>query len=221
MEKQQQNVKKLLRFIQNAEKLKTVIRHSYTSNKTRTESVADHSWMICLMAIILFEYIQQPFDQMKVLKMLIIHDLAEVLVGDIPSHEKSERQNNKKQEESKAMEKILSKLPVQIAKEFMMFFQEFEENKTTEAKIAQAIDKGEALIQHNIADITTWDQGDYNVNPFYRTELYDFDPFLRMFRNEVEKISYKKIKDPKHFSRLNPQHQTLYKKWKKQLSTRG
>lgn len=77
-------MQEILSFLTLAEKLKTTLRHSWTNDPARQESTAEHSWMICLLAMVLFGKTKLQLDQLKVLKMLVIHDLAEAITGDIP-----------------------------------------------------------------------------------------------------------------------------------------
>ena len=88
-------IQSILVFLKKAEKLKTELRHSWTSNTQRQESVAEHCWSACLIAILLFKELQEPVDQLKVLKMIVVHDLAEAIAGDIPAFEVSQQQTNK------------------------------------------------------------------------------------------------------------------------------
>lgn len=208
--KKQRIIKNLLQFYIEAEKLKTVMRHSYTSNNKRMESSADHSWMVSLIAITLFHHLTVKVDQLKVLKLVIIHDLAESITSDIPPFEISKRQENKKLLEKKAFEAITKQLDSPLKKEMQELFTEYEMRETVESKLAQALDKMEATIQHNIADIETWDQGDLDIHPFHRYDYFDFDIFLKEFRNGVEVISREKITKANMLNRLKPQFQKIY-----------
>lgn len=208
----QNTIKNLLSFFIDIEKLKIVVRHSWTSNSDRQESNAEHSWMMAMIAMTLFESLPKDIDQLKVLKMITLHDLAEVITTDIPSWEISERKRNKHALEEKALLQLTKPLPEKIAHEFLLLWQEFEEKRTLEAKLAQAIDKMEAVIQHNIADLSTWDQNDFDVHPFYKSELFDFDKFIRKLRDEVEIVSLKKIIQSKNMHRVKPE---LAKKWER------
>lgn len=207
----EKKAQKLLSFFIEIEKLKTVMRHSYTSNKTRQESSAEHSWLMGLIAMTVFEHLDKPVDQLKVLQLVLFHDLAEVITSDIPAFEISERQNNKKAAERKALEILLKPLAETQQKTFFALWEEFEDRKTFEAQVAQAIDKMEVLIQHNVADISTWDQGDFDIHPFYRNDFFDFDSFLRILRDEVEIMSLKKTLKENTMHRIKPEMQ---KKWK-------
>lgn len=95
-----EEIQKLLKFYKQAERLKAELRHSWTSNSDRKESVTEHVWMTLLVALTLMDKVEKKIGKLKVLKMLIIHDLGEAVVGDIPSHEISQRQDTKQMTES-------------------------------------------------------------------------------------------------------------------------
>lgn len=208
-------VENLLLFFIEIEKLKAVMRHSYTSNATRQESSAEHSWMMSIIAITLFQHLDRKVDQLKVLKLVLIHDLAEIITSDIPAFEVSERQTNKKAAEKKAFDLLTMNLEPETKTEFLSLFEEFEEYKTVEAQIAQAIDKMEVIIQHNIADIATWDQGDFDLHPFYRDNFFDFDSFMRTLRDRVEVMSRKKISTHNALDKLKPEFKKIYEELNK------
>jgi putative hydrolase of HD superfamily len=192
----------LLTFIRNAERLKTTYRHSWTSDIKRQESVADHSWMLSLLALVLPSLISVNVDAFRVLKMVVIHDLAESATGDIPAFEKSERQTNKYQNERNSLEDLVKEMPTRVANEILQLWEECEQKETNEAKLAQAIDKAEVLIQHNISDISTWDNGDYELGVYYRDDYFDFDQFIRVLKNEINKANWQKLSDAGTLDRL-------------------
>lgn len=206
----------ILDFIKSAEKLKTELRHSWTSDKSRQESVADHSWMLALMALLFFDYVNLKVDRLKVIKMVILHDLAEAVTGDIPTFEQSERntQDNKHAAELAAMQKLTAKLPAKQANEIIELWQEFEDRITNEAKMAQSLDKTEVLIQHTIADIDTWDDGDYWHGCYHNDERCNCDLFIRQFKDLVNKEMLEKLEDSNTLSRLRKEHIERYEKEK-------
>jgi len=212
--KNKQIIENLMSFFVASEKLKTTMRHSWTSNSRRQESSAEHSWMLCLIALTLFDQIEIKVDQLRVLKILIIHDLAEAIIGDIPAFDVQGRKN-KNEREKAAMEQLVKNLPTKTGKEIMELFEEYENNTTFEAKIAQAIDKFEAPFQHNIADISTWDQNDFNIHGRYKENYFEFEPFLKKLREALEDMSCKKITQAKQLHRLKPEIQEYYKKLNK------
>ncbi|HSX15784.1 MAG TPA: HD domain-containing protein [Candidatus Saccharimonadales bacterium] len=201
-----QDITELLLFIKRAEKLKTELRHSWLSDTGRQESVAEHSWMLSLIAMVIFDSIDIEIDQLKVLKMLVIHDLAEAVIGDIPSFEVSERKDNKYENELKAMKEITAGLPAKAATEMLALWQEMEDKQTPEAMLAQCIDKVEVLIQHIIADIETWDEGDFGLGPYNKDELFDFNPYMRALKDRVNELFWQKMEENNTLSHIKPEH---------------
>ncbi len=201
----------VLTFINMAEKLKTEMRHSWTSNSDRRESVAEHTWMMCLLALVLMEKVKLQLDKLKVLKIIIVHDLAETIVGDIPAFEVSTRKDSKFEDESNAIRKISDYLSdKKLSDEIVELWTDFEESITPEAKFAKAIDKIEVLIQHNTADFSTWGDGDYLLNPYYCDDLFDSDPFLRLIKDVVDTETMKKIEKGGKLSKVKLEYQ---EKW--------
>lgn len=212
--KNKQIIENLMSFFVASEKLKTTQRHSWTSDTGRQESSAEHSWMLCLIALTLFDQIEIKVDQLRVLKILIIHDLAETIIGDIPAFDVQGRKNKKEQEKA-AMEQLIKNLPTKTGKEVMELFDEYENKSTLEAKVAQAIDKFESPFQHNIADISTWDQNDFNIHGRYKENYFEFEPFLKSLREELENMSRQKITNANQLNRLPLEIQEYYKKLNK------
>lgn len=202
----QDEINNLIRFIKRAEKLKTELRHSWLSETSRQESVAEHSWMLALIAMTIFDSIDLEVDRLKVMKMVTIHDLAEAITGDIPTFEESERQDRKYEDEKAAIISITQGLPEHTANEILELWQEMEEKQTVEAKLAQCLDKVEVLIQHIIADIETWDDGDYGLGPYNKDELFDFNTYLREFKDQVNAEFWKKMEAEDKLLRIKPEH---------------
>ncbi len=196
----------IFNFIVLAERLKTTLRHSWTSDVSRQESVAEHSWMICLIALIVMERVELQLDKLKVLKMLILHDLAESITGDIPLAHQNENFNHVAKVESEriAMEKLCESLPLDIKNDLIQIWEEYEQRISSEARLAKAIDVLEACMQHWIADIATWDQGDFDVCAYIKDELFEIDPFLKEFKGYIDTKTVAKIIEAKEESRLNP-----------------
>lgn len=186
-------IRDLILFVKTCEKLKTELRHSWTNDPNRQESVAEHTWMMSLMAVVLFDEIETQVDRLKTLKMIIIHDLVEVIAGDTPIWAKTESRDYYYQLEKKSLEEVLNILPDDsVARtEIMDLWLEFEEGRTAEAKLSKAIDKSEVLIQHSVADIDTWGEGDYQHA--LREGFYDFDPFMRAWKDEIDKQTVAKV----------------------------
>jgi putative hydrolases of HD superfamily len=209
--KQQYNFKELFEFLINAEKLKTELRHSWTSNKDRQESVAEHTWMTSLLALLLMNKIQPKLNQEKILKMIIIHDLVEVFAGDIPTHEISERKKSKEGREREALSKLVSTLDSEASSEIVSLWEEFEKAETPEARFSYAMDKFECLVEHNIADIDTWDEGDYRYTFIEKQDTpFNFDDFMRQLKNQLDQWTFSKVENAKTINKIPQENIDLY-----------
>ncbi|MEE0181071.1 MAG: HD domain-containing protein [Anaerovoracaceae bacterium] len=180
----------LLEFLAMAEKLKCNTRHSYTSSG-RHESVAEHSFRLALMAYMVSDEVPE-IDTDKVIRMCLIHDLGEAITGDIPSFEKTD---SDEAAEDSAVSGFVNQLPEYWKKQLGEMYSEMNELKTPEAKLYKALDKLEAVIQHNEADISTWLPLEYDLQLTYGTEECSFNEYINSLRDEVRSVSEKKIKD--------------------------
>ena len=180
----------LLEFLAMAEKLKSNTRHSYTSSG-RHESVAEHSFRLALMAYMVSDEVPE-IDTDKVIRMCLIHDLGEAITGDIPSFEKTD---SDEAAEDSAVSGFVNQLPEYWKKQLGEMYREMNELKTPEAKLYKALDKLEAVIQHNEADISTWLPLEYELQLTYGTEECSFNEYINSLRDEVRSVSERKIKD--------------------------
>lgn len=179
----------LLEFLARAEKLKCNTRHSWTSSG-RHESVAEHSWRLVLMAYLMKDVFPDT-DIEKVMLMCAIHDLGEAVTGDIPVFVKTK---SDEQVEEKAVAGLFDALPEPYHTELTQLFAEMEERKTPEAKLYKALDKLEALIQHNEADISTWLPLEYDLQMTYGSEECSFCEYIDHLRETVREGSREKIR---------------------------
>ena len=118
-------------------------------------------------------------------------DLGEAITGDIPSFEKTD--SDEAAEES-AVSEFVNRLPEYWKKQLGEMYSEMNELKTPEAKLYKALDKLEAVIQHNEADISTWLPLEYELQLTYGTEECSFNEYINSLRDEVRSVSEKKIK---------------------------
>ena len=180
----------LLRFLQLAERLKSVPRHCYTAEGER-ESVAAHAWRVALLALLL-EKEQPDIDMRRVIELALVHDLGEAVTGDIPSFLKTERDESV---ESDALSQIVSLLPAPEGERMRSLFQEWEAGSTREARFCRALDKLEAVISHNESDIATWLPLEYTLNQTYgEREAEEFD-CLKALRTTLRADTRRKIAD--------------------------
>lgn len=180
----------LLKILSVAEKLKCNTRHCYTSTG-RHESVAEHSWRISLMAMLIRPEFPEA-DMDKVIRMCLIHDLGEAFTGDIPSFDKTAADTEK---EDTLFESWVQTLPKDTREEFSALLTEMNALETLEAKIYKALDKMEAVIQHNESDISTWLPLEYDLQLTYGEENVQFSPWFRELKAEVNDWTRKKIEE--------------------------
>lgn len=182
----------LLSILSVAEKLKCATRHSDTSSGRR-ESVAEHSWRLALMAMLLEDEFPDT-DIGKVIRMCLIHDLGEAFTGDIATFQKTEADS--KREDALYLEWIDSFPPVQKA-QFQSLLLEMNRLETKEARLYKALDKMEAVIQHNEADISTWLPLEYDLQFTYGTENVKFSPYLTELKKCIDRWTQEKIEASK------------------------
>lgn len=171
-----------------AERLKCNTRHSWTSTG-RHESVAEHSWRLALMAMLASDEFPD-LDMNRVIRMCIIHDLGEALTGDIPAFEKTDQDEGR---EDMLLHQWIDTFPDPARQEFTQLLAEMSALETKEARLYKALDKLEALISHNEADISTWLPLEYSLQLTYGQELMDLTPWLRSLRDAVDTITRDKI----------------------------
>ena len=173
-----------------AEKLKCNTRHSDTSSGRR-ESVAEHSWRVALMAMLLEDEFADV-DINKVIKMCLIHDLGEAFTGDIATFDKTPADTER---EDKAYEKWVNSFPTVQKEQFLKLLAEMSALQTKEARLYKALDKMEAVIQHNEADISSWLPLEYDLQLTYGTEEVQFSPYLVELKRQINGWTCEKIKN--------------------------
>ena len=182
--------KKLIDIFAVAERLKNNTRHCYTSSG-RHESVAEHSWSAALMAMLVADEFPGA-DMNKVIRMCIIHDLGEAFTGDIPTFEKKD--SDEKVEEL-LLNQWVDTLPEPQRTEFQSLLAEMKERQSLESRIYKALDNLEAVIQHNLSDISTWLPLEYDLQLTYGTENVKFSPYMQRLKEEVNDCTRRKIRE--------------------------
>ena len=173
----------LIEVLKQAGKLKTETRHCFTEGD-RKESVADHSYRIALMAMLLREEPDfSDVDMNKVLRMCLIHDLGESFTGDIPSFQKTK--TDEKTEDRLLLQWIEGFSEPQRS-EWLGLLSEMDGLKTKEAQVYKAIDKLEALISHNESDLSTWLPLEYDLQFTYGQENMKVSPYFIELRKLID-----------------------------------
>ena len=157
-----EKLEKQLDFIVEVDKIKDIVRKSKLFNGSRFENDAEHSWTICVMALLLEEYSNFSVNIERVFSMLLIHDIVEIDAGDTFLYS-SERKDAYNKEEM-AAERIFGKLE-KIQKEyFIKLWKEFEIKETNDAKFATVFDRLEPLIQNYLTEGYTWKTNNITYN---------------------------------------------------------
>lgn len=131
---------KQVKFLCEADFLKKVERRSFLLDSSRNENSAEHSWHVSLAALVLSEFSNQGIDELRVIKMLLVHDLVEIYAGDAFLYDDKQRMMQIEKEKT-AAEKIFSLLPNNQAENLKALWLEFEQAETAEAKFAKSLDR--------------------------------------------------------------------------------
>jgi len=150
-----ENLLKQVSFIKEIDKLKYIQRKTKLFNSDRHENDAEHSWHLAMMTIVLAEHSDRPIDVLKVLKMVLIHDIVEIDAGDTFIYDTTKNHTNT-DEELIAAKRIFGLLPSEQANEFIAIWKEFEDGITDEAKFAKSMDRFEPLLQNTSNNGGTW-----------------------------------------------------------------
>jgi putative hydrolase of HD superfamily len=180
----------ILSFLRSAERLKTVTRSGWTSTG-QAESVAEHTWRLCLMAMLL--YGRDPeIDLARLLKMCLIHDLGEAIGGDIPAPVQSQSVKKADQERADLLE-LIEPLSPALQGEILELWDDYEAVSSREATLAKGLDKLETILQHtqgrNPANF------DYAFNLAYGRRYTAVDPVLAALRMRLDEETARRARE--------------------------
>ena len=226
--------REFLNILHVAERLKDTTRHC-TSSQGRPESVAEHSWRLSLMAMLLRrEFPELDIDRVvdmclihdlgecftgdipaflktgadreredsllrrefpeldidRVVDMCLVHDLGECFTGDIPAFVKTEAD---RETEDSLLSRWVASLPEEVSSELAALYAEMDAQETAEAKLYKALDKLEAVIQHNESPLATWTENEYELNKSYANDAVAFSAWLTALRKEILADTLEKI----------------------------
>ena len=186
----------VLEFLRAAEQLKVRTRSAYTSEGKR-ESVAEHSWRLCLMALVLRDEFPDV-DLARLIAMCVVHDLGEAIRGDVPAPVQAERlardpAAHKAAEEREDLLKLLSPLSASAREQITALWDEYEAAGTREARLAKALDKLETILQHtqgvNPPDF------DYRFNLGYGRAFTSGDPVIVRLREMLDEATSSRMNE--------------------------
>lgn len=155
-----------IEFIKEIDKIKFIFRKTKLIGSDRNENDAEHSWHLAMMAMVLAEHANEPIDVLRVIKMVLIHDIVEIDAGDVFIYDTTKNHTNTK-EELKAAKRIFGLLPKDQAEELIALWEEFEAGETADARFAKAMDRLEPLLQNSSNNGGTWNEFGVNYQKVY------------------------------------------------------
>jgi putative hydrolase of HD superfamily len=160
--------------------------------------------MMALLALVLAPHAQTKVDLSKVLKMIIVHDLAEAVTTDIPVWEGQKDKARKHQAEQQALQDLLASLDPVIAQELMAVWEEYEQRTSPEAQFVKLLDTLEVVTQHNVAPLSTWEDNDYvwQLNDA-QDAFFDTDPTFRQLKDVIDAWSIEKAQSANALDKLD------------------
>jgi putative hydrolases of HD superfamily len=195
----EQNLSGTLQFLRATERLKTTYRSGFTSDG-RHESVAEHTWRICMMAVVLAPHFPDV-DFARLIKICIVHDLGEVIGGDVPAPEQARRLaenpgSAKAADERRDLLTLLTPLDDAMRGEIVALWDEYEAAESPEARLAKALDKLETILQHtqgaNPSDF------DYRFNLGYGRGYTSGHPVIVALRAALDAETERRALNPHH-----------------------
>lgn len=180
----------ILAFLRAAEALKHTTRVAWTSTGQQ-ESVAEHTWRLCLMALVLAPRFPE-IDVGKLLRMCIVHDLGEAIGGDISAALQVYLPDKAAQERRDLLE-LTEPLPSHTRAEIVALWDEYEQAATPEARLAKGLDKLETILQHNQGVMP--DDFDFRFNLHYGAKYTTDDPILRTIRAVLDEETERRAQE--------------------------
>jgi putative hydrolases of HD superfamily len=184
----------IIDFLRASEALKTQARSGYTS-AGEPESVAEHTWRMCLMALVLHGSFPDV-DFARLVKICIVHDLGEAIGGDVPAPEQQSQPESKAADERRDLLQLIAPLPPALRGEVTDLWDEYEEARSPEAKLAKALDKLETILQHtqgkNPPDF------DYRFNLTYARQFTAEPPLIATLRAILDEATEQRAQQSSH-----------------------
>ena len=144
-----------MQFVIELDKLKSILRQTQLVSVDRLENDAEHSWNLAIMAVLMTEYANQEVDLLRILKMLLIHDIVEIDAGDSPIYDAAAKENQVERE-LVAAKRLFGLLPQEVGEEFMALWQEFEAHKSSDAQFARSMDRLSPLLYNFYTKGVRW-----------------------------------------------------------------
>jgi putative hydrolase of HD superfamily len=178
----------IVEFLQSASDLKDTLRTGRTVSG-RQESTADHSWRLCLLAVLLADELD-GVDLLRLLQLCVVHDLAEAITGDVPAPCQA-ADDGRKEREHDALRRLCTPLPTDLQRRIADLCAEYEAGCSPESVMAKGLDKIETMLQHLIG--ANPPGFDYRFNLSYGRRITDRHPVLRQMRSSLDAQMHSRI----------------------------
>ncbi|MDF0732915.1 HD domain-containing protein [Pseudomonas entomophila] len=188
------NLERQLSFLREIDRLKGVVRQSPLLDRSRRENSAEHSWHLAMYALVLSEYASGAVDTGRVMRMLLLHDIVEVDVGDLPIHGGTSAALQAHRE-LQAARRLFGLLPAPQSDEFLRLWLEFEAAETADAKFAKALDRFQPLLINVFTEGGTWAQSGVS----YEQVMARYGPAIERGAPELWTLCLRWVGE--HFSR--------------------
>ncbi|MBO8455351.1 MAG: HD domain-containing protein [Bacteroidetes bacterium] len=166
-EETDERLDRIISFCRLIDKEKSVERRTYISDGSRFENDAEHAWHMAVMALLLSEYADEKTDVLKVVSMLLVHDLVEIYAGDTFAYD-TEGVKTQKQREKDAANRLYAQLPDDLSVKFRGLWDEFEAGQTPEARFAHTLDNFQPLMLQAATDGRSWKEGGRRLSEVLR-----------------------------------------------------
>ena len=179
--------KKQLNFLIEIDQVKNILRMTSIADGSRRENDAEHSWSLAMMAVLFAEYVDDQIDLLKVIKMVLIHDLVEIHAGDTFCFDEAGMQDKEAREQASA-DKIFGLLEHDQGQELRQLWEEVESCETLEAEYAAMLDRLQPLIMNYINEGGTWAQHQISVEQVYKRNQITLEKGPQVFKDFIHEV---------------------------------
>ena len=160
-------LERIVEFCRTIDREKFIQRKTYLTDGERLENDAEHAWHLAVMALLLMEYSNAEIDLLRVVSMVLIHDLVEIYAGDTFAYDEAGMKTQKARE-SAAADRLFPMLPDDLASRFRRLWDEFESGETAEAKFAHTLDNFQPMMLQAASDGRAWIEGGRRLSEVLR-----------------------------------------------------
>ena len=179
-------IESVLSFLVEIEKLKDIHRKTRPVGLERYENAAEHSWHVCVTALMLKDYADNDIDICKVIRMLLVHDLGEIDAGDKIIYESETKEQ--KDKELAGVKRIFSLLPEELAQECLQLWIEFEEGETENARFSRGVDRIPPLLHNLHGNGHSWQENNISAE-----KVFSINSRIGLAGDDIWKVIKKKL----------------------------